>query len=403
MVLQTVGEPLVSPPSSRLLNCAEHVATPALIYDLPGINAAVRRMREDIEAIPGAALNLALKACHTPAVLHHFAQLGVGCDVASVGELLLAAMVGFQEISATGPAFSSSDFAIFAEHNVVVDIDSLSQLETYGAQFPGSDVGLRIRVPLPAELESSATFAADSRFGMNPTDPALASLLARHRLRVTRLHTHTGQMTPQSLRYKAKYLFAVAEYFTDVQTVDFGGGFFHLYIDRGRATAAFTEVAAVLSDWERRNERKLNLRFEPGGALLAPFGYLVTEVRAVENEHPFFGCRVVTVDSSAWNLAPWHVPQAVPLRDSNDIPERTLIAGNTLYERDFFGLGVNGRQHEIVLPPQKVGDRILLTAAGAYTMTNARRFNRIAHPSEYLFDGESVVRADKVDRGEFDG
>ncbi len=383
-------EPLISPPPEQLFRCAEQVGTPALIYDLPGITDTVQRIRADIEVVTGARLNIALKACHTSAVLAHLAGLGVGCDVASVGELELAA-ADFSEITVTGPAFTAEEFARFRESRIVPDVDSVSQLDCYGNAFPGNDVGLRVRVPLPPRLESSATFGADSRFGVNPANPAVAELLSRHRLRVTRLHVHTGQMTPESLLYKTRYLLVIAEHYRAVHTIDLGGGFFHLYVDRSRAVSAFRRVAELVIDWQQRNDRLIDVRFEPGGAVLAPYGHLVTEVRAVEDRHPVFDRRVVTVDSSAWNLAPWHKPQAVPLFSTNAAPESVLIAGNTLYEGDFFGLGVNGAQHPMELPPPRVGDRVLLTVAGAYTMTNSRRFNRIAPPREYLFNGDELV------------
>jgi diaminopimelate decarboxylase len=383
--------PLISSPPERLFRCAELVDTPALIYDLPGVTATVRRMREDIEVVPGAKLNVALKACHTPAVLGHLAGLGLGCDVASVGELQLAHAAGFTEISATGPAFAVHDFALFRAAGVVPDIDSVSQLDIYGTAFPHGDVGLRVRVPLPEQLQSATTFAADSRFGIDSTDPAVAELLVRHDLRVTRLHAHTGQMTPESLLYKTKYLLVLAGHHRAVHTIDLGGGFFHLYVDRMRAVAAFHRVAEWMTEWRQRHDRELALRFEPGGAILAPYGHLVTEVRAVEDRHPVFDRPVVTVDGSAWNLAPWHKPQAVALFDTTSPAEPVLIAGNTLYENDFFGLGVNGEMHPVELPPPRVGDRVLLTVSGAYTMTNYRRFNRIPPPQEYVFDGQSCV------------
>lgn len=386
------GAPLISPPPPALLRCAAEVETPALIYDIPGVYQTIRRLQGDIEdVVPDSRLNIALKACHTPAVLARFAAWGLGCDVASVGELELALATGFTEISVTGPAFSTEDFARFRAAGVVPDVDSVSQLEKYGAAFPGSDVGLRIRIPFPKQLQSPAMFGADSRFGVSATDPEVGKTVVRYGLRVTRLHVHTGQMIPEALLFKTRYLLTVAEHYRDVVVIDLGGGFYHLYADRRRAAAAFRQVAAMVSEWRQRHGRELHLRFEPGAALLGPYGYLVAEVRAVEDRHPEYGCRLVTVNSSAWNLAPWHRPQVVPLYSTEAPPEPVRIAGNTLYENDFFGLGVRGDQHPLALPKPKVGDRILLTAAGAYTMTNSRRFNRIPPPREYLFDGASLT------------
>ncbi|MEV4577356.1 hypothetical protein AB0K16_29355 [Nonomuraea jabiensis] len=387
-------EPLMSQPSRRLFEAAAEVETPALIYDLQGIADTVRRMREDISVVPGAGLNIALKACHTPEILAHLAAMDVGADVASVGELDLAERAGFHEISATGPAFSAAHFARFVDSGVVVDLDSCGQIDLYGRHHASTVVGLRARIPLPERLESEATFGRNSRFGVTVTDPELHAALQRYSLRVTRLHLHTGQMTPESLLYKVVYTLLMAEQFPDVHTIDLGGGFFHLYAHRGRAIAAFARMRRIVEDWQERHGRRIAFRFEPGGAVLAVYGYLFTEVRSVEEHHPHHGTRVVTVDSSAWNLAPWHKPEVLSAVPSADAAEREpgLIAGNTLYENDFFGTDIKGRVQPFRFPKCQVGDRLVVTATGAYTMTNSRRFNRIPPPVEYGFDGVTLTR-----------
>lgn len=385
--------PLFTPPSERLFALADHLPTPALVYDLPGIRAGARTLRRDVARIPDAGLNLALKACHTPAVLRAVAALGLGCDVASAGELDLALACGFGEVSATGPVFAGDDFDTLAAHGTILDCDSADQLDAYGSRRPGADVGLRLRVSLPRALEGTATFAADSRFGLLPGDPDLARLLRRHGLRATRLHVHTGQMTPDTLRYKTRYLLTVAEHFPDVRVLDLGGGFLHLYRDRARAVAAMDDVAGLVTDWRERTGRPVALRFEPGGALLTPYGYLVARVRSVEDRHPVFGARVVTLDASAWNLAPWHHRPQVLALDGRPPRGPALVAGSTLHEDDFFGATPAAPRTLLDVPACRRGDRLAVTATGAYTMTNARWFNRIPPPEEFLFDGERMIPA----------
>jgi diaminopimelate decarboxylase len=385
--------PLFTPPGERLFSLAGDLPTPALVYDLPGLRAGAPALRRDNARVPGAALNLALKACHTPALLREIAALGLGCDVASPGELALALDCGFGEISATGPVFAGTDFDLLATHGITLDCDSADQLDAYGRRHPGTDVGLRVRVSLPRALQGDSTFTDDSRFGILPADPVLSDLLQRHELHATRLHVHTGQMTPDSLRYKVRYLLTVAEHLPDVHTIDLGGGFFHLYRDRERAIAAMDAVAASVTGWRERTGRQLALRFEPGGALLTPYGYLVTEVRSVEDRHPAFGARVVTVDASAWNLAPWHNRPQVLALDTRSAAGPALLAGCTLYENDFFGATPAGARNTLDVPACRRGDRLVVTATGAYTMTNARWFNRLPPPEEFLFDGERMVSA----------
>ncbi len=395
MSTTTTLPPLVIPPSADLLDLLTDLATPALVYDLDGLRRSVEILVGDLAGVEGAELNLALKACHTTAVLDFLAGLGLGADVASTGELRLARAAGFGRLTATGPSFTIHDLAELAAAGIVLDASSVDQLDEICTARPGTDVGLRLRVPLPDSIEDGrTTFGRGSRFGALATDPRIGAVLAANGCRLTRLHTHTGQMTPRHLRYKLRYLLAVAEVYGDVTEIDLGGGFFSLYADRGRALDVWTEVAAALEHFTRRTGRVVRAQLEPGGAVLAPHGFLVTQARSVERDHGHFGADVVTVDSSAWNLAPWHKPQVVPLTPA--VPDETLrptlVAGNTLYENDFFGTDVLGGRSTFLLPEVDVGDRLLLTNAGAYTVTNARLFNRLPLPTQY------VARAGAIER-----
>ncbi|KZE51151.1 diaminopimelate decarboxylase family protein [Rossellomorea marisflavi] len=385
-------EPLYSQPPKSLFTLSRSIGTPAIIYDQVGMKDVVNRMQEDFSLLSNAKLNLAVKAIHTPELLRLYAEWGLGCDVASIGEYELAKKAGFSEITTTNPAYSEKDMGFFHDEDVVLDLDSQSQVKSYGSLYPGTEIGLRIRIPLPPELESNATFGNDSRFGIDILQPGLNEILEKYNLSVTRLHVHTGQMTPESLLFKADYLLAIAEVFEDVHTIDFGGGLFHFYISREKARKSLTMVNGKIKEWVRKNKRTLMTRFEPGGALLAGCGYLVSTI--VANEfHSHFNSRIVTVDASAWNLAPWHKPEVMILGDNNDkrIQEnKALIAGNTLYEGDFFGKQGNGQLTYFDLDDPHIGEKILFTASGAYTMTNSRRFNRLPLPKEYLLNDDDL-------------
>jgi diaminopimelate decarboxylase len=388
-------EPLVGAPAADFLDSLAGLPTPSLAYDLDGLRRSVDLLAGDVGGVAVAELNLALKACHTPRVLSFLAGLGIGADVASSGELELAVDAGFPRITATGPSFTAADLATLDGRGVVLDASSIEQLREVCLARPGRDVGLRLRVPLPGSIEDGrTTFGSGSRFGVMANDPRIAEVLTGTGSRLTRLHTHTGQMTPLHLRYKLRYLLAVAEAWPDVAEIDLGGGFFSLYADREQALAAWAEVAEALAGFTARTGRTVKIQVEPGGAILAPHGYLVTAVRATEVAHPHFDADVVTVDTSAWNLAPWHKPQAVPLTPARE-GERlrpTLIAGNTLYENDFFGTDVLGKRPTYPLPELRAGDRLLLTNSGAYTMTNSRLFNRLPPPAEYVVQAGTVER-----------
>lgn len=400
-------------PDARLFAYANKIETPALLYDIDSLRAIIAAVQSDIAVIDDAKLNLALKACHTPPILEVLRDAGLGCDVASIQEMRLARRVGFTEISSTAPAYSAADLRELIENGVVPDIDSLDQLDLYGKTVPGADVGLRVRVPLPTECESAYTFGRDSRFGlaMRSADDhaAVTRVLAKHGLRLTRLHVHCGQSTSERLQFVARFLLDIAERHHAIDLLDLGGGLFDLYRSRALAQTGLRDLARLLDGWRASHQRKMAIRFEPGGALLGTIGYLVAEARSIVH-HEHFDRDIVTVNASAWNLAPWHGPQVVvlpgPTRNIGDAavsqrPRReALIAGATLYEGDFFGArDPNGGGPAVfTLPQVRPGDRLVFTNSGAYTMTNARRFHRLPLPTEYAFEDGGLTRLGRQPR-----
>lgn len=389
-VHSTIGQP----PAQELVLQAAQLPTPSLVYDLDGLRSTVAIIREDLSNLPGAQLNLALKACHTPAVLHELNRQGLGADVASMAEFRLASEIGFAPITATGPSFTASDIAELDSASVILDVNSVEQLRDVGPHLAGGAVGLRVRVDLPQALRiGRATFGSNSRFGVDPLDRALHTEIERHSLRVTRLHTHTGQMTPRHFLYKLTYLLKLSEFFSSVAEIDMGGGFFHLYASRDSARQALEEASRLLSAHADRTGRALTLQFEPGGALLAPHGFLVATVTASEF-HRGLDANLITLDASAWNFAPWHKPQLVPLTAAraDEVPTKTYVAGNTLYENDFFGVDTHGTIPAYQLPELEAREKVMLTASGAYTMTNSRRFHMLEPPAEYVYVDGSLCR-----------
>jgi diaminopimelate decarboxylase len=359
---------------------------------MEGISRSIGRLNDDLSLIPDCRLNLALKSCHTLPVLRRLALLGLGADVASVGELRLAQEAGFSELSATGPSFSSrSSLDVLRSSGVVLDVDSADQLRFVADRSEHVDIGLRVRIPLPQRYDKENVFGSNSRFGVDVLDPEIHDLLSG-RFRVTRLHVHTGQLTPEMLLFELRYLLTVASAMPSVELIDLGGGLFDFYVSRERARSALAQAGRLVSEWQEKTGRAMRTRFEPGGAVLAPHGFLLTTVQAVERDHAVFKRSIVQVDASAWNLAPWHKPE-VRFADVSRIDaerERAVLAGNTLYEGDYFGLNAVGSLHSYTVPTCVPGDRLVVTNAGAYTMTNRRNFNCLGAIDEYIFDGETV-------------
>ncbi|MBB5773565.1 diaminopimelate decarboxylase family protein [Nonomuraea jabiensis] len=357
---------------SALRDAAQAAPTPAVLYDLAGIDTMVAELRRDLSELPDVLICFAVKANRCPDVLRHLASLGLGADVASPAELELAMAAGMKVVTATAPALSGSELADFHKRGVLLDVSSVSQLRVLLDEVgSGVRLGLRVRVPVsPADRKGKGI--EWSRFGVDPADPELHELLRCHRVEVTRLHVHAGEvMTARRARRLVTALLACADQFPEVTTLNLGGGLAALYARPAEARQAWAEVAAVLAE---HRGRRFRIVVEPGMLLTALAGYLVVSVRAVDR-HPT-GHQVATVDASGWNLLSWTSPRLVAqIPHRPDDPRTYTVAGASCYEEDYVARSIQAAD-------LRVGDRLIFNAAGAYVTSMARSMHGLALPYE---------------------
>jgi diaminopimelate decarboxylase len=387
--------------SAAVLRAARTLPSPALIYDARAIAGTVARLREDLAAIPDARLCFAVKANRCPPLLRHLAALGLGADVASLPELDAARNAGMRPVYATAPSLSAAELRALADGGALPDIDSLSQLrQLVAAGGPGNAaIGLRVRTPVspsdrerperPERTERPGQGPLWSRFGVNPADPELHRLLSAHRLRVTRLHAHTGELSsPARAVSLVRLLLSCLRLFPHVDTLNIGGGLTLLYADQARARRAWTAVGRAIEEHRSAHGgRAPALVVEPGMLVTALSGYLVVTIRAA-GRHPG-GHRLATADASGWSLLDWAAPRVVgthPPR-GEEPAEPHDIAGASCYENDYL-------LRSVKLPPLRVGDRLVLSSAGAYVSSMARAMHGFPVPAEWVLHGEEVVGVD---------
>ena len=82
-----------------LADVAAEFGTPALVFDEQGLRERAREYRAAFTALhPGSDVHFASKALPCAPVLRILAEEGVGCDVASAGELAIALAAGFDPL-----------------------------------------------------------------------------------------------------------------------------------------------------------------------------------------------------------------------------------------------------------------------------------------------------------------
>ena len=119
--------------------------TPLFVYDENIIRQRARTLRQAV-TYPNTRLLYSCKSNTNPAIMKILRNEGFGIDAVSPGEIYFALRIGFKpsEISFTGNNCRTDELAYVVKQGVLVNADSLSQLERVGKIKPGLAVSLRI-------------------------------------------------------------------------------------------------------------------------------------------------------------------------------------------------------------------------------------------------------------------
>ncbi|MBQ1026079.1 hypothetical protein [Micromonospora sp. C95] len=335
-------------------------------------------------------LHVALKACASAPIVTLLRETARAADVATIEEYRLARTLGFDRISATGPAFGPVHIRELLADGVLFDAQSPVQLtqllnqQAHAGAGGAAGWGLRVRVPLPDSLRSSTSRGQESRFGL-VLNEELTGRIRSAPQSVQRIRVHTGEVTPDLLAFRARYALLVARLLGTVTQINLGGGLLRLSRRPDVLEAVLQTVAAELRAHEGP---ELNVWMEPGAALTLDHAYLVTEV--LDADCASVHGQGVVVDASAWNLAPWAYPSFHPVDDPSQVFTGDVF-GPSLYEKDHFRRTARTPSATRLA----AGDRLLATSFGAYTLVHARHFGQLPAPDQYLVDDQGMERVDE--------
>ncbi|MBI1913731.1 MAG: hypothetical protein HYS12_03095, partial [Planctomycetes bacterium] len=177
---------------SPLREIVRRYGTPTYAYDVGRVRAQAARLRDVLP--PAVEILYSLKANASLGLCGVLASEGLGADVASAGELLIALAAGFapSRIFLTGPDRSPAVLAeLRSRPEVVLSLDSASELSLLARQGPPHRALLRLRPDFCSHATCSA--GPDSRFGLTFADlPRCRDHLTSPGIRVVGFHIFSG-------------------------------------------------------------------------------------------------------------------------------------------------------------------------------------------------------------------
>jgi diaminopimelate decarboxylase len=374
---------------------ANTYGTPLYVYS----RATIERHWQAFDKAAGERPHLicyAVKANSNLAVLNLMARMGSGFDIVSGGELARVIQAGGDpsKVVFSGVGKTEQEIANALEHGIYCfNVESEPELDRISkvAQHLGKSapISLRINPDIDAGTHPYiSTGLKENKFGIaiERAAEAYAYAASLPGLNVVGLDCHIGsQLTEISPFVEAidKLLALIdllAEQGIVIEHLDVGGGLGVNYDQETPPEPA--DYARALA--ERLGNRQIKLLFEPGRAIMANAGILVSKVEFLKiSESKNFAIVDAAMNDlirpslySAWQ-------RIVPVIKRPELSSRSYdVVGPICETGDFLG-----KDRELAI---QADDYIAVRSSGAYGFTMSSNYNSRCRAAEVMVDGEQA-------------
>ena len=387
---------------AQLNAAAQSFGTPLYVYHAEKIEQQYQHLLTHFSATK-TRFFYACKSLTNIHILKVVKDMGCNIDCSSINEVKLALHVGFlpNNILYTSNSVGFDEIATAAELGVHVNIDSLSNLEKFGAKYGASkSVGVRIRPDVMAGGNLKISTGHDkSKFGIPVAQlNEIKALYEQYNLAIRTLHIHTGsEIKDVAVFIKSAEVFETfLPHFPTVEVLDFGGGFKVPYEpgEKGTDIALLgEEVNKAMEHLSKKFGRSLNAWFEPGKYLVSEAGFFIAKVNVLKasGETLFAG-----LNTGLNHLIRPMFYDAYHHIDNLSHPEKPLknyaVVGN-ICETDTFAWDRS-------LPTIEEDDLLVFYNAGAYGYEMSSNYNARFKPAQVLYQNgiaKLISRADQFE------
>ena len=332
---------------------------------------------------------------------------GMGCEVASPGELEQALRAGFEPetIVYDEPAKTRKVLEKVLGLGIGLNIDNFQEFERVrglvGAAGGRSRIGFRINPQVGSgKISAMSTATATSKFGFALEDPGnRAAIIEAYRSNpwLTSLHTHVGsqgcslELMISGIRKVVDLAEAInsAVGRQQVEVIDIGGGL-PVNFDSEEVRPTFGEYASALhSAVPELFSGKYIGKTEFGRSIFAKNGFIVSRIEYTKVS----GGRRIALSHAGAQVAtrtvfmPEHWKIRLSVFDSRGHAkagneELQDVAGPLCFAGDMIGT-------ERLLAPIEPGDYVVLHDTGAYYFSNPFYYNALCAPAVYGAEGNS--------------
>lgn len=371
----------------------------AAFVDTGGVRQTIAQLKQ---AFPAHSAHMfAAKANTLGRALELVRAEGMGCEVASPGELEQALRSGFEahQIVFDEPAKTSAVLKKVLASGIGLNIDNFQEFERVRALrssgSPPADIGFRINPQVGAgRIGAMSTATSSSKFGVALDDEGNREALIECYLNhgwLNSLHTHIGSQgcSLELMVAGVEKVVALAEEINrkrggrQVEVIDIGGGL-AVNFDSDEVVPTFGDYADLLQRHAPALfDGRYRVKTEFGRSVYAKNGFIVSRVEYTKKS----GGRHIAITHAGAQVATRTVfmPEHWKIRVSAHGPDGRLKSGRAV-EQDIAGplcfagdLVATGRPLPLIEP----GDHVVLHDTGAYYFSNPFVYNALPAPAVY--------------------
>ena len=344
------------------------------IYDVQSIRNTI----DLFLSIPygNLSINIATMANANPQFLKIVKEQKANVFVNSLNHLKQCEEAGFKEkeIVFTSSASSAETMEILHQKNVIVNLDSLGQINKWKKVTRNAPFGIRCNIGdsiNPRNTRGGFFIGKESRLGLSLEE--ISQLEGNDK--VIGLHLYAGTDIMDLIYFLDCYkeIIKLAKLFPNIQYLDFGGGF-----GIGNTIKNFDiknygqQVTKIMSEYSSALSREIKLILEPGRIIGGEFGYFVCQINDIKIRG---NKQLLGVNASSTQFPrPLFYPEdslhpvMVLGKDNEKNLKTTSIYGSSTYSRDFLARDIGLTQNV------EEGDFLVFGNCGSYSASGHTSF-----------------------------
>ena len=381
----------------KVFELIKKYGSPLYVYDERILRKSCREMHNLLPK-KNLRVNYSAKANSNIEILKIVRDEDIDVDAMSPGEIYVQKLAGYNadRIFYIGNNVSKEEMQYAINEKVLVSVDSLAQLESFGQINPGGDVAVRFNPGIgTGHHQKVVTAGKKTKFGVQKDFiPQVKAILEKYNLNLVGIDQHIGSffLEPDAYIKGVESLLEIATQFSGLKFIDMGGGFGVPYHE-GECRLDLKELSeklnAVLDEFLKDYDNKdVIFKIEPGRYIPAECGVLLGEVYSVKEN---YGTTYVGTDLGFNVLMrpvlydSYHAITIIKSNKSENGKEVATIVGNICESGDIIA---NEREMRKV----SEGDIVAVGNAGAYGFSMSSNYNCRLKPAEVLIDKDGNDR-----------